>query len=943
VHGPTRRVGPSKRSRQAPGADDEEFSFGPYRLIPSRRLLLEGGSPVRLGSRALSLLVGLVTRAGATVSKDELLATVWPDTTVDEANLRVHVAALRKALRDGSAGARYITNVPLRGYCFVAPVVRTRASALASTPPVSEMRESQTERTSNRTSATALIGRDTAIAMLESKLETQRLISVVGAAGIGKTAVALAVGDRVAGAYADGVRFVDLASLSDPNHVPSALAGLEGVSLPADAPLEALVRELAGKEMLVLLDNCEHVIEAAAQLAERLIAGVPGARILATSRESLRAHGESVYRLPPLALPPSSSDRLTAAEAMTFPAVALFVERARASVDTFELTDADAPVVVELCRRLDGIPLAIELAAARVDTFGLQELMAHLDGRVRLLIKGPRTAIPRQQTLRGAMDWSYETLSERERWLLRRLSVFRSSFGLASAAALASDNRATDPPDELMELVAKSLVAADMSGQDMRYRLLATTRAYAFEKLVEAGEDAAALRCHAHHVRDLAERMAAAWSTEGLRGSREEVAIDDVRAALEWAYSDNGDPALGFATTLAAIPLAARLSLHAEFRAYAIRALEHASRAGTLERDTEMKLAFGLGGLSYHTLGEGDAAFRHAYRIATSLDPASVDRTPGMEGMWANFFGKGEYLCALELARELQSETARSKNPAAVVNGQRILGLSLHFIGEHERARELLERVASDTRPLALTNGTQIPFCTSAKIILARTLWIQGHADRARELAREAIDAATTANHVISLCYALGYSAIPIATWRGDLEHARDLLQVLIDQSARGVLRLWQRWGRALATALDHAPSASAGRDDELTDVHLDMLGTLRADLVTERALERAESGLAGWCAPEIFRARGEMLLRSGAEDAPEHSAALFLRAAELARRQGALAWELRAVTSLARLRHDEGRTAEARALLAPVLDRFREGHSTRDVVDARTLLAMTT
>jgi predicted ATPase len=266
--------------------------------------------------------------------------------------------------------------------------------------------------------------------------------------------------------------------------------------------MTGLVNFLKHKQMLLVLDSCEHVIEAAAALAEEVLRGAPGVHILATSREPLRAGGERVQRLAPLGLPPDSAT-LTASTALTFPAVQLFVERAGASLDGFELSDADAPIVANICRSLDGIALAIELAAGRVDAFGIRDLAAHLNDRLRLVTRGRRTALPRHQTLSATLDWSYEFLPEPERALLRRLAVFAGSFTLEAARAVAAgvEIAESEVVDCVANLVAKSLVAADVGGETVRYRLLETTRGYALAKLAESGESSQVARRHAEYFR----------------------------------------------------------------------------------------------------------------------------------------------------------------------------------------------------------------------------------------------------------------------------------------------------------------------------------------------------------------------------------------------------------------------------------------------------------
>ena len=345
---------PTKTGRVNGGAA-RTFSFGPFHLIPTQRLLLEAGKPLRLGSRALDILIALVERHGELLSKEELMARVWPKMFVEPSNLTVHVAALRRVLGDGRNGNRYLVNIPGRGYRFVAPV-RVADEAMPSLPQLQPIVASGANNLPAQ--ITRLVGRAEALRTLAAQLSEQRFITIVGPGGIGKTSVALAVAEAVAGSYEHGVWIVDLAHLSDPSLVPDALAS-EALS---DDPLPSLVESIRSKQMLLVLDNCAHLVEAAASLAGRILRGAPGVRILATSREPLRVEGEHRHRLSPLDVPPASVP-LTAAEALRFSAIELFVQRAAAKLDGFELNDSDASIVADLCRKLDGLPLAIEFAA----------------------------------------------------------------------------------------------------------------------------------------------------------------------------------------------------------------------------------------------------------------------------------------------------------------------------------------------------------------------------------------------------------------------------------------------------------------------------------------------------------------------------------------------------------------------------------------------------
>src|SRR5438132_533373 len=515
----------------ATAGGEHTFAFGPFRLLAAQRLLLEGDTPVRLGSRAFDILAALVERSGEVIDKDELISLTWPKTFVEDANLKIQISALRRALGDGQGGRRYIATIPGRGYNFVAPVrfenpaeaspAATIASATAHNLPLA---------------ATRMIGREEVVATLVSRLSRERLLTIVGAGGIGKTTLALAVAERMIADYEHGVWLADLSPLGDPRLVPSAVATVLGLEVRTENPLPGLVAGLRDKRMLLLLDNCEHVIDAAASLVAAVLSGVPGVNILATSREPLGVAGERGYRLGPLGSPPTSSG-LTAAEAAAFPAVQLFVERVTGIVDDFALTDANALLVSEICRRLDGLPLAIEFAAPRVEVLGVEGLAARLDQSLPLLRARRRTATPRHRTMRAVVDWSYGLLSEEEQLFLRPLGIFAGGFTVEAAAAVATDAPSTriDAIDRLADLVAKSLVVADVSGAKPRFRLLDTTRAYAIEKLDKSGERERIARRHAEYHRDLferAEREAAVRpADEWLADYAQE--IDNLRTALD--------------------------------------------------------------------------------------------------------------------------------------------------------------------------------------------------------------------------------------------------------------------------------------------------------------------------------------------------------------------------------------------------------------------------
>src|SRR5271168_333966 len=470
---------------------DDVFSFGPFRLFASERLLKKADEPVPLGDRALDILIALAERAGEVVTHKELISTVWPDVTVEEGNLRFQMATLRKALGDRRNGARYVSNVAGRGYCFVAPITR---SAVARTVPVTGI--ATTERIQKLPRRlTRMVGRDDTVRALAEQLQEWRFVSIVGPGGVGKTTVAISVAHALVDGFQGAVFFIDLAALTDAKLVPTAIASVLGLMVQTQDPVVGLLAFIGDRKILLVLDNCEHVIGVVAALAERVVSEVPQAHILATSREALQVESEHVHLLHSLEGPPEDAG-LTAAEALRYPAAQLFMERAAASGYDAALSDNDAPILARICRRLDGIALAIELAASRVGSFGIRGTAELLDNRFSLLWHGRRTALPRHQTLNAMLDWSYSLLAEREKVVLCRLSVFVAHFTLEAAGSLALKPEAhgadetddADVIDAVAGLAAKSLISTTVINETTDYRLLDTTRAYAATKLAERGE-----------------------------------------------------------------------------------------------------------------------------------------------------------------------------------------------------------------------------------------------------------------------------------------------------------------------------------------------------------------------------------------------------------------------------------------------------------------------
>jgi predicted ATPase/DNA-binding winged helix-turn-helix (wHTH) protein len=958
-------LGKKKTESGGYAMDGSAISFGPYRLLPAQRLVLEGDKPVRLGSRAFDILTALVERAGEVVSKEELIARAWPKTFVEEANLKLQVSTLRRALGDGQGDNRYVATVVGRGYNFVAPIRKEEP------PPASPSPTIATAALHNLPFATTrMIGREKIATTLVAQLLHQRLVTVVGPGGIGKTTVGLAIAERMIGAYEHGVWLVDLAPLGDPDLVPSALATVLGLEVCTENSLPSLVAALRDSRMLLLLDNCEHVLDTAAGLAAALISGAPGIDILATSREPLGVRGERVYRLGPLNSP-EPSPGLTAKEATAFPAVQLFVERVTAIVEDFTLTDANARLVVAICRRLDGLPLAIEFAAPRVEVLGVEALAARLDDSLRLLGGQRRGAMPRHRTMQAVVDWSYGLLSQDEQRFFCALGIFTGGFTVAAAAAVAmgATTAGDDAIDRVADLVAKSLVVADASGIRPRFRLLDATRAYAIAKLDESGERERIARCHAEYYRDLFVRsegeVPARPPGEWLAEYAQE--IDNLRAALNWAFSSDSDELIGVLLTAAAVSLWTRLSLLEECRSRAKQALDALATARNQDPYAEMRLYVALGAFTTK-VPEMGAAFTDGLAIAESLgDPEYQLRALG--GLYFFHVASSRFRAAQLFAQKFLDLAASRSDPSAQLFGEHIGGIAEHLLGDQISARRHLDQVLThyaatyhgrDIVPSQDIIRFQISGHVSARVILARVLWLQGFSDQAVRTAEMSIEEAKATSHAVSLCYALASAACPIALWLGNLSTAVHYTGMLVDSARKHDLPLWSAYGswfqqavvlmggdivagaQLLDTSLDEVVQSNLGffRSTNGLTLLAEALG--RAGRIAE-GLALVDAGIeqfeANWVTPELVRLKGELSLLHGGPGAAGSAEIHFRQALDEAREHGALSWELRAATSLARLLRNQGRPADATACLQPIYDRFTEGFGTADLIAAKQLL----
>ncbi len=873
--------------------------------------------PVPIGGRAFEIIEVLVQSAGELVTKNDLSARVWPGAIVEDNTLQFHISAIRKAF---GRNREMLKTASGRGYRLLgAWTSRQEDTSSVDSIDLEPMRSpAEPFQTNLPAAASELIGRTIAVQDLRALLSAYRVVTLTGPGGIGKTRLALEV---VRGLFPDirgDVRLVELVSLSDPSLVPTALAGALGLK----------------------------------------------STILATSREILKIEGEYVYRVPPLDVPPQDEEP---GDIPGHSAVQLFIATTRALQSDFLPNGENLPAIAAICRRLDGIPLAIELAAARVAALGLQQVAAGLDNHLGLLTGGRRTALPRHQTLRATLDWSYELLPEPERLVMRRLAVFAGDFTAAAASLVAAGGEiaASEVVLSLANLVTKSLVTVEVGSVTAYYRLHETTRGYALEKLAESGEFEQVARRHANYYRDLFDRAeteletlpAPAWLARYGRH------VGQVRAALDWAFSPTGAAEVGVALTMAAVPLWVHLSLMEECRGRVERALSGPAERRDARRNMQLHAA--LGAVLFLTKGSGPetlAAWTSVFEIAESLDDVDY-RLRALWGLFVDCITSGRYRAALAVAERFCTCAAKSTDPADGPIGDRLVGVALLALGDLEGARRHIERMLSGY----VARGSHIIRFQYDQRVVARSyhshvLWLQGFADQAMRSVECQVVKARASDHPVSLSHTLLQAACPVALLVGDLTLAERYVKAIMDLSARNAVELWNVGGRCFAgmllikrgnigaglellrTAFARVPENAFNLLyilflDEIADA-LGRDGKAAEGLSTiDEALARSERTEERWCVAELLRIKGELILRKGAPQAATAAEEHFLRSRDWARRQGALSWELRTSTSLARLQHGQGRVADARSLLQSVYDRFSEGFETADLKAAKAYL----
>jgi predicted ATPase/DNA-binding winged helix-turn-helix (wHTH) protein len=917
------------------GLAQHGYTFGRFHLSPSQGRLERDGQPVALGTRAMAILGLLAEKAPMVVGNREIMDAVWPGIFVEEANIRVHVASLRRALGEEHG----IVNHPGQGYSLSVPVRRQADQAPMSLPLPSRI----------------LLGRGEDLDALRESLASSRLTTIIGPGGIGKTSMALAVAQALGPGLSDGVCFVDLSPLSRPALVTSQVAAACNTPVgDPDSPAE-LAAALAKRRMLLILDNCEHVLDGVAPLLEALQAGAEGLCVLATSREPLRAEGEHLYRLAPLALPPREGAGTE--DAAQAPAMRLLADRAARNDPPCRIRPEDLPLAIRLCHALDGIPLAIELAAARLSHLSLEALVEDLARHLTTPEPGCDAMQDRHRTLVATLDWSYRLLPPAERSLLQRLGIFRGFFTLvgvsaagsagADAGVEASEGAPMTPveaQEALVELVDKSLVMVELIGGQPWYRLLDTMRHYARSKLLAGPWHPHLARCHAQRVSiRLAELATPRSLPPEQRQAENSRLLDDLGAALDWAFSPGADAGVGIQLTAASGQFFMQMSMVSEYRRQAGRALAALAADPQPGPVAEMRLLGTLGTAIYHADGPTDAvldAHSRALALAERLGDTAARRR-SLWGVWLYHFGRGRYADALPYADAYRGCTPVEEDPLHV--GERCTAMTLTYLGRFDRGRHYAESVLRRAMPQGgnVVGGFQFEPRAVTRALLARLLWLQGSADQAREVARESLDETKASGHALSLCFSLTLSHCFIAWMIGDAASLESGAALLVATARQSALSLWLRHGEIYAHAARVMRGERPAVDPDFLGsrrwdpAHVEIMAVLGIGHAAPDALARFTDGPPIWLTPEVLRLEAEAC----AGHDPVRAAALLDRAAVVAAEQGSIAWALRIAISRARLCDLTGDATGGRAALQALLPRFTEGFDTADLTAAHRLL----
>jgi predicted ATPase/DNA-binding winged helix-turn-helix (wHTH) protein len=873
--------------KPSPRDSFETYQVGPFTLVPSMSSLMRDGKNVRIGQKPFEILVALVKGRGRLLTKADLLDAIWPDQIVEENCLQAHMSALRKVL---GADRDLISTEFGKGY-------RLAESRLST-------QHKQRERFSPLpVSLLPMVGRTREVAELAQILQRSRLVTITGTGGIGKSRTAIEIASSLGDDFPGGVCLIELSLIADPSLIASTV--ISSLRLIPSDTAPSSDHDDVEEELLLVLDNCEHALEEVCN-ALLTVRAFPHVKVLSTSQEPLGLEGEQVYRLQPLTLPPPQTAEIE--EVLRYPAAELLAARINEFDSTFRLTNADASNICRICRQLDGIPLAIELAAARVPLLGLHNVVTDLNDRFRLLTAGRRSALPRHRTLQATLDWSFSLLNEHEKIFLKALSIFAGSFTVTSAEFLIGANQETTTSALVASLVSKSLVAVERHESSSRFRLLESLRAFLLEKLTLDGDLHRLADRHAELFRMRLAQAARDWRflPPDRWAQQYEDDINDVRAALDWTFSETGDPLPAADLLCSSLPFWMQLSRLDECGERVELALKRLTEFDRLSDRQEMQLSAALGASTAWVDGptpKAERAWSRSLTIAQKVND-NDHLLQACYGLWLYHLRCGNYRDSHKNAQAMFETALACEDSAARYAAQRIRGVSLHFLGQHGQAAVELD----DLQTTMECNDSPTPFRfgvdqkIAALSFRCRVLSVQGEYDAALVMATKAVDQASCLGHISTHCCALLEGACTVAAFArnaGVLEEFASKAWAIADQSnlgfwrtyAKAFLALSRSWQKRDILSLDLLGAAISS----LRHVNLHPSYTIMPLALAEMQMEQREVKAVPWLqsiAPESeYWATPEYLRLQAKLATDTHKDALLSQAIKIAKNTGSLLW----------------------------------------------------
>lgn len=888
------------------------YRFGPYLLNRYKRGLLRDGQPLNLGSRAFDILCIFLSHAGQILNKEQLINAAWPDTVVEESNLRVHISGLRKVLESDGRDVRYIENIPGRGYCFLCDVeVLPQAAQVSLEADYTELPQLPIiSKGSNQ-----LIGREREMQEIGQLLAASRCVTLTGPGGIGKTSLAIAVASEQSISFPCGFYFVDFAQHTEDRLVPHVICNALNIVTGEADPLHEMKLLLKDKTVLFVLDNCERFVSEIGSVVEFLSRHAPQVYFLITSREPLRISGEHVYPLEPLLKPPLCV-QLRPEDLLCYPASSLFLQRIQAIRPELNVTQEQIPYIVRICNRLDGLPLALELAAARVPLFGFRELELKLDNRFNFLTKGRRTALPRHQTLAAMIQWSYETLTVQEARSWRRLGVFAGKFTLGAIHAVHQDDAYSEHElcDVMDSLVSKSLVNTTWEEGEVSFSLFESMRYYAKERLREHREQLHIQKLLIDYLIPIARQPLFEWlhndPLDWFQTKQHE--MSDIRSVLGWAFSPEGDSKLGVQLVVEATPMFFRALQLSEISCHQSRVwlmLDHLNLEVEFEPEFSCRLCMALGQVWLHVEGASskvDALFQRGLKIATEHHLVR-EQVQLLWSLYAHAVFSADDQSVAIWAEQLKIVTDKADIELYSAVSLRTQMVSCYISADFEQASILGAAALKLDIQVSLQNP-EFVYCydhlIAASCYYARTLWISGHQKEALALVRETLARAVRLRQPFAFGHFIVCGLVPVALWSGDLALACHGLECLLKLTNGLAVNIWKEGGNLFRLVIKGIMTKTVVAElleIKISPFYLNILATL--DLSFMPAGLQAQLLAAkpqAWCEAEFLRVRGEAMLDESLANL-DAGRNLLVESFCLASAQNAVAWQLKSAIAMAK------------------------------------------